>query len=156
MVIIFFHIYSLTKGYGNQCCYDKQGNLVVGAPGGGTVDRVSPGKSKVDHFLEDVLPFLWCCTGLFSNCRDTYYRFRPSDDGSRYMPALPGEKVYYIAHVCKLPFMYKHALACVFGDPHLITLDLHKYTFNGYGEYMLIETVDNSFTLQGRMVEASH
>lgn len=46
-------------------------------------------------------------------------------------------------------------LACVYGDPHLVTLDLHKYTFNGFGEFVLIETVDNSFTLQGRMIEAS-
>ena len=36
-----------------------------------------------------------------------------------------------------------------------MTLDLHKYTFNGYGEYVLIETMDDSFTLQGRMVEAT-
>ena len=45
--------------------------------------------------------------------------------------------------------------AYVFGDPHLVTLDLHKYTFNGYGEFVLIETMDDSFTLQGRMVEAT-
>ena len=51
--------------------------------------------------------------------------------------------------------MYAYYIAFVFGDPHLVTLDLHKYTFNGYGEYILIETVDNSFTLQGRMVEAT-
>ena len=43
----------------------------------------------------------------------------------------------------------------MFGDPHLVTLDLHKYTFNGYGEFVLIETMDDSFTLQGRMVEAT-
>ena len=43
----------------------------------------------------------------------------------------------------------------MFGDPHLVTLDLHKYTFNGYGEFVLIETIDDSFTVQGRMVEAT-
>ena len=37
-----------------------------------------------------------------------------------------------------------------------MTLDLHKYTFNGKGEYILIETVDNSFTVQGRMVETTN
>ena len=36
-----------------------------------------------------------------------------------------------------------------------MTLDGFKYTFNGKGEFTLIETVDNSFTLQGRMVEAT-
>ena len=44
--------------------------------------------------------------------------------------------------------------ACVYGDPHIVTLDGHKYTFNGKGEYILIATEDNSFTLQGRMAEA--
>ena len=41
-----------------------------------------------------------------------------------------------------------------FGDPHLVTLDGYKYTFNGKGEYILVETVDEAFTLQGRMIEA--
>ena len=44
--------------------------------------------------------------------------------------------------------------ACVYGDPHIVTLDGHKYTFNGKGEYTLIATQDNSFTLQGRMADA--
>ena len=43
--------------------------------------------------------------------------------------------------------------ACIYGDPHVITLDGLKYTFNGKGEFTLIETEDNLFTLQGRMVE---
>ena len=42
----------------------------------------------------------------------------------------------------------------MFGDPHLVTLDGHKYTFNGKGEYIIVETRDNSFTLQARMEEA--
>lgn len=42
--------------------------------------------------------------------------------------------------------------AFVFGDPHMITLDGLKYTFNGKGEYTLIETEDDSFTVQARMV----
>ena len=42
-----------------------------------------------------------------------------------------------------------------FGDPHIVTLDGHKYTFNGKGDYILLDTNDNSFTLHGRMEEAS-
>ncbi len=38
------------------------------------------------------------------------------------------------------------------GDPHIVTLDQLRYTFNGEGEYTLIQTPDSSFTLQGRMV----
>ena len=45
--------------------------------------------------------------------------------------------------------------ACVYGDPHIVTLDNFKYTFNGLGEYVLIETPPASpgpqFSLQGRM-----
>lgn len=44
--------------------------------------------------------------------------------------------------------------ACVYGDPHIITLDGHKYTFNGNGEFILIKTPDDSFSLQGRMIPA--
>ena len=44
--------------------------------------------------------------------------------------------------------------AFTFGDPHIVTLDGFKYTFNGLGEFVLIETTDGSFTLQGRMVQA--
>ena len=42
-----------------------------------------------------------------------------------------------------------------FGDPHIVTLDGHKYTFNGKGDYILLDTDDNSFTLHGRMEEVS-
>ena len=41
------------------------------------------------------------------------------------------------------------------GDPHMVTLDGYKYTFNGRGEYVLLETADNSFVLQGRMIQAT-
>ena len=45
--------------------------------------------------------------------------------------------------------------ACVYGDPHIVTLDGHKYTFNGKGEFTMISTEDSQFTLQGRMVGAT-
>lgn len=45
-------------------------------------------------------------------------------------------------------------IACVYGDPHIITVDGHKYTFNGKGEFTLIGTEDDIFTLQGRMEQA--
>ena len=43
----------------------------------------------------------------------------------------------------------------MYGDPHIVTLDGHKYTFNGKGEYILIQTGGERFTLQGRMEQAS-
>ena len=44
--------------------------------------------------------------------------------------------------------------ACIYGDPHIVTLDGHKYTFNGKGEFILIQTSNNVFALQGRMEQA--
>lgn len=39
------------------------------------------------------------------------------------------------------------------GDPHFVTLDGFRYTFNGHGEFVLLQTTDGSeFVVQGRMV----
>lgn len=37
------------------------------------------------------------------------------------------------------------------GDPHMVTLDGLRYTFNGLGEFVALETTDTSFVLQVRM-----
>ena len=74
---------STAKGLGNsrqQCCYDSQGTLKVGQPGGGTLD-LSDG--FIEHYSQDVLPYYQCC--LFSNKCDLYFEKRPSDDGKRWV-----------------------------------------------------------------------
>ena len=40
--------------------------------------------------------------------------------------------------------------APVFGDPHVVTLDERNYTFNGLGEYTMIDVKDGFFQLQAR------
>ncbi|GCB68782.1 hypothetical protein scyTo_0010452, partial [Scyliorhinus torazame] len=46
----------------------------------------------------------------------------------------------------------------VFGDPHVVTLDNVKYTFNGLGEFILLNVMDDddalTFSLQGRTLRA--
>ena len=87
-VLLYF---SENQGPGQQCCYDDDGQLVVGPPGGGTVDLYAPTgfTGKGLHFYHDVRPFYYCCKGEFSDCRE-YYKHRPSDDGSRYVLQPPG------------------------------------------------------------------
>ena len=38
----------------------------------------------------------------------------------------------------------------MFGDPHINSLDGLAYTYNGLGEFTLVNTADGNFTLQGR------
>ncbi|XP_023931054.1 protein mesh [Lingula anatina] len=129
------------SGAGQQCCYNSEGsllNVADGQLGGGTLDRYHykgcEGTKIVPilgHFAVDVVPYYLCCkySGDEQLCQDTYMGRRPSDDGSRYRPPRP---------------------AVGNGDPHFITLDGLRYTFNGAGEYTLVKTNDGSFTMQGR------
>ena len=44
--------------------------------------------------------------------------------------------------------------ALLWGDPHIITIDQHRYTFNGIGDYVLLRIgpANNAeFEIQGRM-----
>ena len=53
-----------------------------------------------------------------------------------------------------LKFIFYFAIhtAWFWGDPHITTLDGEVYTFNGWGEYILMQfdTSTTQFTLQGR------
>ncbi|XP_071813605.1 sushi domain-containing protein 2-like [Apostichopus japonicus] len=117
-------------GSGQQCCYGSDGNILVGPPGGGTVDAYAPGGfgGTLKHFWIDVLPFIACCK-LTSQC-ETYYKFRPSDDCSDYQPPRPTIGT---------------------GDPHFISLDGKEFTFNGAGEFVLVKSSLHNFTFQTRM-----
>lgn len=44
----------------------------------------------------------------------------------------------------------------MWGDPHILTHDGHKYTFNGKGEFILIQTLDDSLSVQARMVPVNN
>ena len=81
---------------GQQCCYDEDGDIIVGQDSGGTIDYISPRddfKTVVGHFFVDVVPRILCCTPVcLGNC-ERYYEFRPSDDCSRTRPQRPGQHI---------------------------------------------------------------
>ena len=74
---------------GQHCCYDSEGDLLVGSPDGGSVDRVSPNSDPYGHFMSDTRPFILCCKTALPNCK-YYYGKRPSGDGASFNPVSPG------------------------------------------------------------------
>ena len=96
-------VYSAIEGYvlyfrsyvhepGQQCCYDSNGNIIVGQDSGGTVDFIAPTNlwTTIEHYVVDILPYYYCCSPqTLSNCA-RYYEFRPSDDCFRTRPPSPG------------------------------------------------------------------
>ena len=117
-----------------ECCYQSEGKLITGPPNGGTINKVAADYNAFQHFKEDKRPFILCCTSTYPNC-GRYYEKRPSSKGIGFNPILP---------------------AWLIGDPHFITFDSLRYTFNGHGEFILIRTPQDKFTLQGRMVPISN
>ena len=73
-----------------ECCYDGSGRLLTGSPGGGSLIKEPLAKSRARNFQEDIRPYLLCCTGYAPSCQ-RYYERRPSDDGTRYQPQVPGK-----------------------------------------------------------------
>ena len=71
------------EGSGQQCCYDRNNNLVLGPDSGGSVDLYSEKEDWWKHTVHDVIPFILCCRSLYTNCQ-TYYDKQPSDNGRGY------------------------------------------------------------------------
>ncbi|KAM9393861.1 sushi domain-containing protein 2 [Pholidichthys leucotaenia] len=130
---------SPTHGSGQQCCYDNTGALLLtgDSSGGSTPDRAHdwgsppykepPRVPGYSHWLYDVVSFYYCC--LWSDHCHIYLRHRPSSGCRNYKPPRAG---------------------VVFGDPHFITFDGFRYTFNGKGEYYLVSSPDRELSIQAQ------
>ena len=80
----------------------------------------------------------------------TVYCLRPIYQGSMLVNTL-----FFWHNLTRLMDNFYPFVAFVYGDPHFVTLDGLRYTFNGKGEFIFIETDDSAFTLQGRMKEVT-
>ncbi|KAL2767467.1 sushi domain-containing protein 2 precursor [Daubentonia madagascariensis] len=126
-------------GAGQQCCYTADGTqlLTADSSSGSTPDRghdwgappfrTPPRVPGMSHWLYDVLSFYYCC--LWAPDCSRYMRRRPSNDCRSYRPP---------------------HLASTFGDPHFVTFDGTSFTFNGRGEYVLLEAVLTDLRVQAR------
>ncbi|XP_019854776.1 PREDICTED: protein mesh-like isoform X3 [Amphimedon queenslandica] len=121
-----------------QCCYNSNGSLILGRYGGHELRNIPENQPAVlsyaNEFTDNIVPFIRYCLLTGCDC-STFESYRPSSNCSGFS-------------VQPSSFMY--------GDPHLLTLDGLQYTFNGRGEFILIQTVNNLLTVQGRMVPISN
>ena len=70
------YICRTNEGASNECCYGRDGYLIVGPPGGGSVGKVSTVGStrlnylsnSIKHQFEDILPYIFCCKGTQTSC----------------------------------------------------------------------------------------
>nr|KAG5698733.1 hypothetical protein BaRGS_008507 [Batillaria attramentaria] len=127
--------------YGKECCYSVDwsdwstfGQYLSDAPHAGSATAFNPAfwSLRSDYQLEDRQAHDICCYNTTNSdyCR-MYYELRPIGECTT-----------------RIPFRFSFT----WGDPHIKTLDGGEYTFNGYGEYILITmtTASVSFTVQGR------
>ncbi|XP_027812646.2 sushi domain-containing protein 2 [Ovis aries] len=124
---------------GQQCCYTADGTqlLTADSTGGSTPDRghdwgsppyrVPPRVPGLSHWIYDVISFYHCC--LWAPECFRYMNRRPSSDCRSYRPP---------------------RLASAFGDPHFVTFDGTNFTFNGRGEYVLLEAALTDLRVQAR------
>ncbi|KAK2500184.1 hypothetical protein MC885_011117 [Smutsia gigantea] len=124
---------------GQQCCYTAAGTqlLTADSTSGSTPDRghdwgappfrTPPRVPGLSHWLYDVISFYHCC--LWAPECSRYMSRRPSSDCRGYRPP---------------------RLASAFGDPHFVTFDGANFTFNGRGEYVLLEAPLTGLVVQAR------
>ncbi|XP_013415295.1 mucin-like protein [Lingula anatina] len=113
-----------------RCCYSywwqSYGSLLVGSPNGGhVVDDTRPNSEEYGYQK--------CCIESSNMCQ-LFYVLLPSSDCEGYNP----------------PRWRTNR-----GDPHLVTLDGLNYTFNGLGEFTLLDVDSGEMQVQARTRKVS-
>ena len=104
---------------------------------------------KEDYESERELRKTCCTVGL---C-DVFYDRRLQNDCGNYIPP-PRSNIYFLYRIIQFNIC---CVAWGWGDPHITTIDSFSYTFNGLGEYRMIEiySTDVFFYMQGRTAKVS-
>ncbi|KAJ8300970.1 hypothetical protein KUTeg_022489 [Tegillarca granosa] len=127
---------------GASCCYDKSGELIDirSQNGGGSRSRYhyrTQGKQIVPYFSyfeDDTLPYFHCCQNSEDrNLCLLYSKYRPPTTCQLYNPPTPAQAA---------------------GDPHITTLDGRDYTFNGVGDFVLVQDLNSTVVIQVRTEQA--
>ncbi|XP_072049265.1 sushi domain-containing protein 2-like [Amphiura filiformis] len=128
---------------GSECCYNQNGDLMYAGDTrfGSTGDRShvwgaepyqEPGMvPSLSHWYHDVRTWYYCC--VWGDDCNSYLERRPTPDCKEYIPP---------------------KTSATFGDPHFVTFDGVEYTFNGKGEYTMIQESDSGYELQVRTEQA--
>ncbi|XP_056012711.1 sushi domain-containing protein 2-like [Ostrea edulis] len=127
---------------GETCCYNSEGELLDAreAPhGGGTRSLFHINAQSGDivpffsYFQNHLVPFVQCCHFSCNNSMcQRFLELRPPTSCQAYTPPTPAQAA---------------------GDPHLTTLDRKDYTFNGIGDFVLLQDVNSSMVVQVRAIQ---
>lgn len=112
-----------------KCCYSGFGALVIDDVDAGSVEFED--FTLPDDVLDDFAAKRACCHDS-TNC-NKFYSVRPIHECRGYRPLV---RIWF------------------WGDPHIKTLDDKGYTFNGIGEYVMVDADNGTFILQARTVLA--
>jgi len=120
----------------------------------------------VQYFTTTQLPKIFCCHGsgscdIYLNSRTIPF-FSPFKRDNYKMSSLPRQSSFPLSlskreeQDTSAPFAPSpFSLGLIFGDPHFVTLDGQKYSFNGKGEFVVLKAAGEAgieMEVQGRFM----
>ncbi|GAB1599636.1 mucin-like protein [Argonauta hians] len=110
-----------SQGNAKVCCYARFGSFSSSFLIRGNVEKNIFWQDRLSWWKEDESPYIKCCER--SNLCDIFWQNRPRD-------------------TCR--WWIWPIIVSSFGDPHFVTLDGFSYTFNGLGEFEMLNVKNKS------------